>query len=261
MSATMKQRRSDDVTYDVKDPRSERKLKNLVLYIAAKCADDKYFGTVKLNKILYFSDFLAYASLRAPITGVEYLALDAGPAPRPMPNIREEMLTDRQIAEEVRIVGGGYTERRIVATAKPDLDLFTASEIALVDGIIETLRRKTASDVSWMSHNRAWKIARKGTGSIPYETIFVSNRTPTEAEIARGRELIETHCCPFLLVRRYSPVSNVLKFALPALIALVGSLAQPVQDFVVAHPAVGTVLAGVLTLLGVLVKSPLPTKQ
>jgi hypothetical protein len=187
----MKKRRSDAVTYDFKEPRSERKLKNLILYIAAKCSDDKHFGAVKLNKVLFFSDFLAHATLKAPITGVEYLALEAGPAPRPMPAVREEMMSDRQVAEEVRIVGGGYTEKRLVATEKADLGLFTAAEIALVDAVIESLRKKTASDVSWMSHNRAWRIARKSTGSIPYETVFVGNRAPTEAEIARGRELIE----------------------------------------------------------------------
>lgn len=194
MSAqNMRQRKPDDITYDFNDPASERKLKSLVLYIAAKCAEDKYFGTVKLNKILFFSDFIAYATLKSPITGVEYLALEAGPAPRPMPAIRQHMLADRQIAEEVRIVGGGYAERRIVATEKPDLRLFSGEEIALVDSVIEALRKKTATDVSWLSHARAWKISRKSTGSIPYETVFVSNMPPSEAQIARGKELIEKH--------------------------------------------------------------------
>ena len=35
------------------------KLKELVLVVAQLCADDRNFGAVKLNKLLFFADFLA----------------------------------------------------------------------------------------------------------------------------------------------------------------------------------------------------------
>jgi len=193
MSAQMKRRDPNKVTFNFRDPAAEPKLRNLILYIATKCAEDKYFGTVKLNKILFFSDFLAYAVRGSAITGGAYLALDAGPAPRRMPGLRDQMIEERQIAEQVRTVGGGYAEKRIVATEKPDLSFFHAEEIALVDEVISALRKKTASDVSYLSHGRPWKLARKSSGEIPYESIFVSNRPPTESQIARGRELIEKY--------------------------------------------------------------------
>src|SRR6266536_4387740 len=98
---TMKARNADDTTFEFREPLAERKMKNLILYIATKCAGHKRFGTVKLNKNLFFSDMVAYAVLGSPITGVEYLALDAGPAPRRMPAIKEEMIEGRQIAEQV----------------------------------------------------------------------------------------------------------------------------------------------------------------
>ena len=42
---------------------NEGKFRELILYVARRSEDDKYFGAVKLNKILYFSDFNAYREL------------------------------------------------------------------------------------------------------------------------------------------------------------------------------------------------------
>ena len=191
MTTRLSDRRPDDATFEFGDPLSERKLRNLVLYIAAKCASHKRFGTVKLNKNLFFSDIISYAVTGSPITGVEYLALDAGPAPRRMPEIKQAMIVSGEIAEQIVEAPGGYTEKRIVATTKPDLSLFSAQEIAIVDFVIEQTRRKTASDVSYISHGLPWRIGRKATGSIPYEAVFVSNARPTEYLVARSRELVE----------------------------------------------------------------------
>jgi hypothetical protein len=60
----------------------EARLRELILYIAARCERDPRFGATKLNKILLFADFLAYFRRRRPITGVEYMRLPNGPAPR-----------------------------------------------------------------------------------------------------------------------------------------------------------------------------------
>jgi hypothetical protein len=170
----------------------EDKLRNLILYIADKCASDKYFGTVKLNKLIQRSDFTAFARLGRPITGSEYFAAKLGPVPKLMPKVREQMLADREVAEQIRTVGGGYTERRLVASKRADLSGFSAEEIAIVDAVIEESRKKTGRDMSWRSHGRAWRIARKAPSSIPYESAFLSDRrSPTDYEVARGLELIE----------------------------------------------------------------------
>jgi hypothetical protein len=68
-----------------------KKLKELILYISQKCASDPNFGAIKLNKILYFSDFASFAHYGEPITGAEYQKLEQGPAPRRMVPVRNEM--------------------------------------------------------------------------------------------------------------------------------------------------------------------------
>ena len=60
----------------------ERKPGELIVLIASLSRDDPAFGDVKLNKLLFFSDFLAYTNLGQPITGAEYQKLDFGPARR-----------------------------------------------------------------------------------------------------------------------------------------------------------------------------------
>lgn len=60
----------------------ESKFKELVLYIATNTSRDPTVGAVELNKILYYSDFIAYKRLGRPITGAAYQKLSEGPAPR-----------------------------------------------------------------------------------------------------------------------------------------------------------------------------------
>src|SRR5215469_1387653 len=41
----------------------EKRLTELILYISKKLSNDEYFGQVKLNKVVFFSDFTAYGRL------------------------------------------------------------------------------------------------------------------------------------------------------------------------------------------------------
>src|SRR4030042_4658500 len=106
------------------------KFRELVLYVAQKCADDPRFGATKLNKILFFADFLAYAKYGEPITNAAYIKLPYGPGAKPMAPVREEMLENHEIAIERR-ERYGRSQERIVPLRKPDLSGFTATEIAL----------------------------------------------------------------------------------------------------------------------------------
>ncbi|MEA2715744.1 MAG: hypothetical protein QOI99_61, partial [Actinomycetota bacterium] len=49
----------------------ERKFAELVLYAASRLADDPAGGAVKLNKVLFFSEFAHMRRHGQPITGVE----------------------------------------------------------------------------------------------------------------------------------------------------------------------------------------------
>lgn len=172
---------------------SRDKFKELVLYIAERSEDDPYFGAIKLNKILLFSDFFAYGNLGRPITGATYRALRRGPAPKELVPIRSEMVKEGSLAiRHQRMLR--FTQKRPIALREADETLFSAAELALVNEVIEALEGRTAFQTSEVSHATVvgWQLA-KGGQEIPYSAVFLSPRRPTERHFARAREIVEKH--------------------------------------------------------------------
>ena len=74
------------------------KLRELILYICVACDADPYFGSTKLNKLLFFSDFAFFGATGRPISGAEYQKLENGPAPRIMKPLLDDMQERRELA-------------------------------------------------------------------------------------------------------------------------------------------------------------------
>jgi len=167
---------------------NEQKLAELILYISEKCANDPMFGATKLNKILFFSDFLFHAYNGTGITNVEYQKLPAGPAPRRFLPVRTEMIEKHDLAVQEVELKSGYTQKRTVNLRRPDLELFNGAEIAMVDRVIESLRDCDARDTSDKSHEMVgWIVVDEGD-TIPYNTVYFSNPPLTQAEIYSAQE-------------------------------------------------------------------------
>jgi antitoxin SocA-like protein len=165
------------------------KFRELILYIAERHVDDPRFGDVKLNKILYFSDFRSYRDLGHAVTGARYQKLPMGPAPNALLPVRDELAAEGALRIEERPVG--QVMRRVtVAQRRADTSVFTEAELALVDQVIEEFRSRTAAGVSDYSHERSpgWHIADMSE-EIHYGTALISNNQPSEATVSAGREL------------------------------------------------------------------------
>lgn len=174
---------------------NEQKLKELVLYVAGKCYEDPSFGAVKLNKILYFSDFEAYAAWGRPITGAVYRKREHGPCPARIQSVKKELERSDDAYEYLNPLPAGKQQKRLLARRLPKYSCFLPEEISLVDTVIFKLWGKTAVEVSDMTHKHAgWKYA-KMNGEIPYHTAFlprVGEMHPlTEAEQAWVRTVVE----------------------------------------------------------------------
>lgn len=159
----------------------EEKLKELIIYISGRCRDDKKFAATKLNKILYYSDFCAFIKQGRPITGAEYQRFDHGPVPKQLLKAREDLLENRDIAVS-NASYHGHTQNRIVPLRDPDFNKIGSQEIAIVDDVIEILSPFNASQVSRLSHSRAWRIAGE-KNTIPYEAAFISDDPPSDYEV------------------------------------------------------------------------------
>lgn len=167
----------------------EGKLAELILYISQKCANDPTFGAVKLNKILCYADFWFYAYNDRGITNVEYQKLPNGPAPRRLIPVRDSLVENGDLAMQEVALKSGQTQKRTVNLRRPNLDLFTGAEIAMVDRVIEFMRDATAETASDISHNLVgWLVVDEGE-TIPYNTIYFANPPLSDAEISRAREL------------------------------------------------------------------------
>ena len=171
---------------------NEAKFRELLLYVAERCENDANFGAIKLNKILFLADFSAYAHLGKPISGAEYEALERGPAPKLLKPIRDDMAEQKAIVvrEQPRF---GLVQHRVIPLKEPDLSMFSGSEIAIVDAVIDVCREETGKDLSELTHGMyGWQIAQYKE-VIPYSTVFLSSDQATKADQERARELVAQH--------------------------------------------------------------------
>lgn len=151
------------------------KFRELLLYIAEQCADDPTFGSVKLNKILFYADFAAYRQLRRPITGATYRKLSEGPAPKELLPSRHHLVDAGRLAIESRSYFG-HMQKRPVALSVDDADVsvFSESELEIVDETIAFFRGKSAREVSDYSHREPGWILAQDYEEIPYQTAHLS---------------------------------------------------------------------------------------
>jgi hypothetical protein len=163
----------ENLTYEFDEIDGKARLRELILYISQRCAEDPTFGATKLNKILFYSDFFSYFRFGEPIAGIEYQRLPNGPAPKQLVPVREQMLSAGDLAMQ-KISFFSKQQHRCVPLRDPDLGEFKGRDIALIDELIQKLWGKTATEVSELSHQRAWRIA-KDRESIPYQAIFLSD--------------------------------------------------------------------------------------
>lgn len=167
--------------------RGAQRFRELIVYISEKCANDMYYGAVKLNKILYYSDFRAFERFGVPLTGVRYFRLPKGPAPAALLPIQGELIREGAIRIDIVKIGG-YDQKRTIALRKPVLQHFTDDELQLVDEVIGELWPQNATEVSDASHDIRWRTL-KHKDFIPYEAAFLSDEPITESEIKRTAEL------------------------------------------------------------------------
>lgn len=159
------------------------KIKELILYVAEKCQFRENFGATMLNKILFFSDFLAFARFGESITGEEYAKREFGPAPRHLLVARDQLAAENAIAIQKRMTWKGEQVRIVPLSREANLSLFTPQQISLVDDVIDRLKDENAESVSDLSHKfYGWQIT-KSDETIPYFTIYLKepkSKPPTD---------------------------------------------------------------------------------
>ena len=168
------------------------KFRELVVYIADRFGDDPPLGDVKLNKILYFSDFLAYNRLGRPITGARYQKQKLGPIAVPLLPARDALVEQKAVKVEKKRWPGLKAQTITRALRKPR-NLFPAEERVIIDSVIKELRPATADEASDLSHKRSpgWVLADM-SADIPYYTALVPPRGPSRPALEIARKYART---------------------------------------------------------------------
>ena len=145
---------------------STDRVKNVLLYVLMKCGDVFY---TKMNKLLFYADFVAYRQLGISITGLSYKAIEFGPVPERWDRIYSSF---EEISIEPRIIGD--REGTILTTSvKPDTSLFTESELHILDEICSSLACYTSTELSELSHQEpAWIDNHHSSSRISYEYAY-----------------------------------------------------------------------------------------
>lgn len=168
--------------------RQRDRLKALILLVSERERDDEYFGTIKLNKILFNIDFKAYANRGESITGHDYQAEKLGPILTAMVAVLDDMQTEGWLRIEPEQVIGGHKQHRPVALQEADTSLFSTDELGRIEAEIQDAWGKTAAEMTEVSHDFVgWKLAKFGE-TIPYETVYAmkpGKLTQRERELAR----------------------------------------------------------------------------
>ena len=104
----------------------------------------------KLQKLLFYADFLAVKRYGRPITGLVYVHHHYGPVPAHLDLIQWALLTNGDI--DVKPFEGPYEGEVIIASQEPDLTLFSQEELEVINTVAGFFRDFTAAKITEFSH-------------------------------------------------------------------------------------------------------------
>ena len=137
---------------------------------SAQSANDPTFGAIKLNKVLYYSDFAAYRQLGQPITGATYRKFFEGPAPIELPDVRRELIDSGDATSEERPYFAGSVVRLVIRTGRePNRELFRPGELEIVDQVVDFLKAR-----------RSGRLRTSPTRSLDGQSPAIGRISPTK---------------------------------------------------------------------------------
>lgn len=163
-------------------------------YIVWRCSDPSRLGSVKINKILWYSDARHYVLHGRPITGERYVRRQHGPMAQHFNSVLSELSAAGRVTYRK---GGAYEAAQYRAMRAPDSRVLSDSEREILDYFIRHISRDhTATSISEQTHDYAWEIARMGE-ALPYHAILAERtRQPNSDELAWARDVARRRNLP-----------------------------------------------------------------
>jgi putative zinc finger/helix-turn-helix YgiT family protein len=163
-----------DIYSGYRNPNFE-KFTEMVVYFSDKLSPFK----TKMNKLLFYADFLMFKQSCFSISGVRYKAIDMGPVPNNFQSIFEYLANNDEIDIYTTEFPNGYTGEQFKAKKdrKFNADLFTENELNTLEKVATVFKETSTNDIIKLSHfEEAWKNNEKEKKVISYEYAFELNQ-------------------------------------------------------------------------------------
>lgn len=125
---------------------------NAIAYFLSEVKD---VYKTKLNKLLFYSDFVSYRETGQSITGFLYVHLDYGPVPDKFDIMLGLLMNEKAIREESVEFPSGACGTKYLSNVKPKMNIFSKEEKIILKKIVKFIEGKTSKDISMVSHDEA----------------------------------------------------------------------------------------------------------
>jgi len=144
------------------------KFKNMILYLVKRLNG---VLTVKLNKLLWYCDFLHFKETSVSITGSQYVRLQYGPVPNNYSLITDIMQNEKLLDKnEIEFdTEKGIVGEQLTALVEPDKSIFSEKEIRIMNFVADTFREYTSTGIKDKSHRETAYRKCEDRGIISYE--------------------------------------------------------------------------------------------
>lgn len=163
-----------DIYSGYRNPNFE-KFTEMIIYFSEKLSPFK----TKMNKLLFYADFLMFKQSCFSISGVRYKAINMGPVPNNFQSIFEYLSNKNEIEILTIEFPGGHIGEQFKARKNREfnMDLFTEIELKTLEKVSSVFKETSTSDIIKLSHlEEAWKSNEKEKKVISYEYAFELNQ-------------------------------------------------------------------------------------
>ncbi|SFB07139.1 type II toxin-antitoxin system antitoxin SocA domain-containing protein [Algoriphagus aquimarinus] len=144
------------------------KLVEMIVYFAHKVPSYK----TKMNKLLFYADFLMFRVFGNSISGAKYVAIDYGPVPNMYETIFENLAVNELIDVFYESKENGSKMEKLMGRAdRPiQLDVFSAEELQSLEKVVLSFQNSAVSEIVEISHQEiGWLENKNSKRFISYE--------------------------------------------------------------------------------------------
>lgn len=142
------------------------KMINTILYIAEK---ETGVFTTKLNKLLWYIDFLSFKERSVSITGSTYIHLPLGPVPDKYELITGIAIDEGLLSQEEISFSGGRSGTKYKAVSSSNLSFFNDEETHVMDFILHYFKNYNCDKIKEQSHQEKAYIETTHRQEISYK--------------------------------------------------------------------------------------------